>query len=86
MGLFGANKRRIIISWSISAGVTALVVIVKKLPYPWRSIVDGGVVVGLSYGTLSIVFNWLRSFGSGNVMPGIDPAYGDETESGKKRN
>jgi hypothetical protein len=86
MGLFGANKRRIIISWSISAGVTALVVIVKKLPYPWRSIVDGGVVVGLSYGTLSIVFNWLRSFGSGNVMPGIDPAYGDDTESGKKRN
>ena len=84
MGLFGANRKRMIVSWSISAGVTALVVIVKKLPYPWRSIVDGGVVVGLTYGALSIVFNWLRSFGSGNVMPEVDPAFEDGSTDSKK--
>lgn len=86
MGLFGATKKRMIISWSISVGVTALVIIVKKLPYPWRSIIDGGVVVGLTYGALSIVYNWLRSFGSGNVMPGVDPALDnkDEDAGGKK--
>jgi hypothetical protein len=55
MGLFNAPKKRMILSWSITAGVLALVKIVKYLPYPYRSIVDAGVVVGLSYGALSIV-------------------------------
>lgn len=83
MGLFGATKKRMIVSWSISAGVTALVMIVKRLPYPWRSIIDGGVVVGLGYGTLSIIYNWIRSFG--NVMPDIDPAHDDDAPNiGKK--
>ena len=37
MGLFGATKKRMITSWGISAGVGVLVVLVKRLPYPWRS-------------------------------------------------
>lgn len=56
MGLFGAPKRRMIVSWSLTAGIFALVKLVKLLPYPYRSIVDAGVVAGLSYGTLSILF------------------------------
>lgn len=55
MGLFGADKKRMIVSWAITAGVFSLVKIVKYLPYPYRSIVDGGVVCGLSYGAISIV-------------------------------
>jgi len=54
MGLFGAPRKRMILSWSLTAGVFALVKLVKLLPYPYRSIVDAGVVAGLSYGTLSI--------------------------------
>jgi hypothetical protein len=71
MGLFGATKKRMIISWSVSAGVASIVAIVKKLGYPYRSIIDGGVVAGLTYGTLSILaltVNALR----GNI-PDIDP-------------
>ena len=41
MGLFGATRKRMIVTWSISAGVMTLVHFVKKLSYPWRSIVDG---------------------------------------------
>lgn len=55
MGLFGAEKKRMIVSWAITAGVFSLVKVVKYLPYPYRSIVDGGVVCGLSYGAVSIV-------------------------------
>lgn len=61
MGLFGAEKKRMIISWSITAGVFSLVKLVKMLPYPYRSIVDSGVVVGLSYGTTSILFLTIRA-------------------------
>jgi len=56
LGLFGASRKHVIVGWSLTAGIFALSQLVKKLPYPYRSIVDGGVVVGLSLGTLSICF------------------------------
>ena len=63
MGLFGATKKRMIINWSISVGVLVLVKLVKELPYPWRSIVDSGVVVGfLGIGTLSILYHTFKVF------------------------
>ncbi len=74
MGLFSATKKRIIISWAITAGVFTLVQIVKKLPYPWRSIIDGGVVFGLSFGTLSILWYYLKTLVTGKP-PDVDPCF-----------
>jgi hypothetical protein len=80
MGLFGATKKRMIISWSVTAGVFALVKLVKLLPYPWRSIVDGGVVIGLSYGTLSICWELLQAmFGK---VSDTDPCFPEPKEKG----
>lgn len=67
MGMFGADKKRMVVSWAITIGVFALVTIVKRFPYPYRSIVDAGVVVGLSYGTLSIVFLTAKHLLGGKV-------------------
>ena len=61
MGLFGSTKKRMIVSWSVTLGVFAIVKAVKKLPYPWRSIVDAGVVVGLTYGALSMCIQTVRA-------------------------
>lgn len=61
MGMFGADKKRMIVSWSITLGIFALVKIVKYLPYPYRSIVDGGVVLGLSIGVLSMVYYTIKA-------------------------
>ena len=70
MGLFAATKKRMIISWSISAGVMVLVMLVKNLSHPWRCIVDGGVVAGLTIGSLSIVYHYIIAiFGK---LPDID--------------
>ena len=55
MGMFHATKKRVIVSWSVTLGVAALVAGVKRMPYPWRNVVDAGVVVGLSWGMLSIL-------------------------------
>ena len=60
MGMYFATKKRMIVSWSITIGVTGLVFLVKHLPYPWRSIVDGGVVAGLTYGCASILYFFAR--------------------------
>jgi hypothetical protein len=55
MALFHASRRRLIISWSVYAGILVLIIAVRQLAQPWRGIVDAGVVVGLSWGVLAII-------------------------------
>jgi hypothetical protein len=55
MGLIHATKKRKIISWSVTTGVAMIVAAVKRLPYPYRNIVDAGVVAGLTWGSISIL-------------------------------
>lgn len=69
MGLFHATKKRVITSWSVTIGVAGIVAAVKRLPYPWRNIVDAGVVVGLTWGTLSIFFEFAQA-----LMMGKSPS------------
>lgn len=71
MGLFFATKKRMVISWSITGGVMLLVMLVKSLTYPWRSIVDGGVVAGLTIGSLSILYHYIVAMCG--KLPEIDP-------------
>lgn len=61
MGMIHATRKRKIVSWSVTIGVAAIVALVKRFPYPWRNIVDAGVVAGLTWYvalklSLSIVF------------------------------
>ncbi|KAI2507695.1 hypothetical protein MHU86_6694 [Fragilaria crotonensis] len=72
MGLFHATKKRMIVSWSVSLGVAGIVYAVKKLPYPWRNIVDAGVVVGLTWGSVSIVLHYIKALVTGAAP--ADPA------------
>jgi len=73
MGLFHATKKRQIVSWSISTGVAFIVAMVKRFPYPWRNIVDAGVIVGLTWGSVSILAIWIRTVIMGRNL-GADPA------------
>lgn len=70
MALLGTTKRRWIASWALVLGVITLIVAVHQLPELYRSAVDAGVVVGLSWGALSI----LTSFGTAlRKGPQVDP-------------
>ena len=60
-GLFHATRRRLITSWSLYAGLVVLIVAVRQLDQPWRGIVDAGVVVGLTWGTVSILIYYVRA-------------------------
>lgn len=73
MGLIHATKKRLITSWCVTLGVTALVVIVKKLPPIARCILDAGVVVGLTYGSLSILWLYLQHLFGGSALDNVDP-------------
>jgi hypothetical protein len=82
MGLFGATKKRMSVTWSITIGVFAIVGIVKKLPYPYRSIIDAGVVGGLSYGMTSTLVYLIR--GMCGKVPDIDPCLPESNQDDEK--
>jgi len=55
MAFYHAPKKRQITSISVTAGIIVLVVLVRFIPQPWRGIIDGSVVVGLTWGLVSLV-------------------------------
>lgn len=76
MGMMDSTKKRKYISWGVTAGVFGIVKVVKMLPYPYRSIVDAGVVAGLSYGTVSILY--FASKAMLGIPIDIDPEFPDK--------
>ncbi|MDT8398700.1 MAG: hypothetical protein RQ899_08805 [Pseudomonadales bacterium] len=55
-GYIHATARRKIISFSVTAAIVVLVLLVGMMPQPWRGIVDAGVVVGLLIGVGSVLY------------------------------
>jgi len=62
MGFFHATPRRIITSFSVTFAIICLIVAVRYLTQPWRGIVDAGVVIGLMWGIISLLFYIYRAF------------------------
>jgi len=60
MGLVRATRKRLIVSWCVFGGIVILVLSVSRLPYPYRAIVDLGVVLGLLAGSASLLYHYLR--------------------------
>jgi len=73
MSLFHATKRGRTVAWSTVTLVVLLVMVVSRLPYPWRGIIDGGVALALIWGAGAIVFFYLRAILVG-AIPDVDPA------------
>lgn len=71
MGLVHATRRRLIASWALLIGIVLLVLLVRTLDQPWRGIVDMGVIVGLSWGCLSLVVLLVPALAG--RAPDIDP-------------
>jgi hypothetical protein len=68
MGLFHATRKRLLVSWTVTVAIIAIVIVVRGLAQPWRGIVDAGVVVGLAIGVVSIVYHYARAL-AGHAMP-----------------
>ena len=57
-----SGRRRNILLLTI--GIVVLIILIGYLPQPWRGIVDAGVVVGLTWGLVSLAFYGIRVLGS----------------------
>ncbi|MBX3232608.1 MAG: hypothetical protein KIT84_16655 [Labilithrix sp.] len=60
MSLVGDTRARVARSWAVVAGVVAAVLVVRRLPPTWRSIVDASVALSLTWGIVVIVVLWAR--------------------------
>lgn len=68
MGLVHATRKRLVISWTLTTAIVAVVILVRHVAQPWRGIIDAGVVIGLGWGLVSIAYFAVRAL-RGAVMP-----------------
>mgnify|MGYP000297471930 CR=1 FL=1 len=71
MGFLHGTRKRLIVSWTLLVAIVLLVIGVRQLPQPWRGICDAGVVVGLSWGAMSVVYFAVRAL---RGLPQLVPA------------
>ncbi len=69
MGFFHANRRTKITAYVLTFGIVILVLLVHQLEQPWRGIVDAGVVIGLSWGLVSLVWSTVRALTRSHYEP-----------------
>lgn len=62
MALLHAKPRRLVVSWVLLVTITLCVILVRYLPPTYRSIVDAGVVGGLSWGLISLLYTSMQAF------------------------
>jgi len=55
MGFFHARRATLALAWGTSAMVVGFVVALRHVAQPWRGIVDGGVVLALGWGLLTLL-------------------------------
>lgn len=64
MGYFHARRKTRIIAFALTFGIILLVVLVRVLfEQPWRGIIDAGVVLGLTYGAISLLLFTIKALG-----------------------
>ncbi len=62
MGYFDTTLRRRVAAWGLTLAIVVLIVFVHQLEQPWRGIIDAGVVVGLTWGLVTVLWFAARAF------------------------
>ena len=55
-GFFDASRRVLAVTWIGTGLIVLAVLLINLLGQPWRGIIDSGVVVGLSWGLVSLLW------------------------------
>ena len=68
VGYFDAGRRTRGFAWAGTIGIVMLILLVHRLEQPWRGIIDAGVVVGLSWGLISLIIAAVKTFRAGEYL------------------
>eukprot|EP00927_Polykrikos_kofoidii_P072127 TRINITY_DN68279_c0_g1_i1.p1 TRINITY_DN68279_c0_g1~~TRINITY_DN68279_c0_g1_i1.p1 ORF type:complete len:290 (-),score=22.52 TRINITY_DN68279_c0_g1_i1:156-1025(-) len=61
IGYFHGTRARVISSWTVTTIIFLVVVGVKRMPNPYRGILDAGVILGLAWGVVSILMIYAKA-------------------------
>jgi hypothetical protein len=75
-GFFCTTRRRQLGVVILTLGIVVLILIVHRLPQPWRGIIDAGVVLGLTWGLVSVVHQVVQAFTSPDFNASPEMAVG----------
>ncbi len=67
-GFFGATPRLLRTIWLGTGLIVLAVLLFNQLPQPWRGILDAGVLVGMIWGTTSLLVATWTTFGERREM------------------
>lgn len=62
MCFFDATRQRLAVTYVLTIGIVILISVFHYLPQPLRGILDVGVVLGLSWGVISITYFMLKAW------------------------
>jgi hypothetical protein len=60
MSLIGAPRAHMAAAWAGTLAIVAAVVIISRLPEPWRGVVDFAVAAALAWATVVVLFRAAR--------------------------
>jgi hypothetical protein len=80
-GFFYATKKRILRAWALLVFIISAVIITHHLPYPWRNMVDLGVVCSCGWGAISILYLSIYTTYSGKYPRGSKSDFPEATPS-----
>ncbi len=69
MGYFYIQRRRRIAIYILTAGIIAIILAVRLLSQPWRGIIDAGVLVGLTWGLVTVLVSTQQAFRATPAKP-----------------
>jgi len=72
MGLFHAKRRLLISSWVLLISIVILIILIRFIAQPWRGILDAGVVVGLTLGSVSILYFYFCNLAGRDIRSSPD--------------
>lgn len=76
-GYFSASRRTVLAVWIGTVAIVVLVLLLQQIEQPWRGIIDWGVVVGLTWGVLSLWAILVQTFSTGRYQSSPDiPGHG----------
>ncbi|MEM7253541.1 MAG: hypothetical protein AAF493_19165, partial [Pseudomonadota bacterium] len=61
MSYFEAPRNRLVVSYVLTVGIVLFIVGFQYLSQPWRGLLDVGVVVGLTWGVVTIISNLITA-------------------------
>jgi hypothetical protein len=72
VGYFGATRRLQRTVWIGTGLIVLAVLLFNRLDQPWRGILDAGVMVGLMWGTLSLLWSSWATFRERRALVGAE--------------